>query len=45
MAGLRDKVNILKQLLATLTSTSGQLHRSPGFDEDLPSPPLLASIY
>jgi len=45
MAGLMDKVNILKQLLAALTSTSGQLHRSRGFDEDLPSSPPLASIY
>jgi len=45
MAGLRDKVNILKQLLATLISTSGQPRRSPGFDEDLPSSSPLASIH
>jgi len=45
MAGLRDKVNILKRLLATLTSTNGQPHRSSGFDEDLPSSPPLASIH
>jgi len=40
----RDKVNVLKQLLATLTVTYAPPCRHPGFDEDLFLSPLSASV-
>jgi hypothetical protein len=43
MVELKDKVNVFKQLLATLTGTCGQPHRPPGSSEDPPRPP--ASVH
>jgi len=47
MAGLKDKANILKQLLSTLTVICGLPRHPPGFDEDPPLPfsSLLASVH
>jgi hypothetical protein len=43
-AKLRDKVNVLKQLLATLTDTYAPPYRPPGFGEDLSLSLLSASV-
>lgn len=47
MAGLKDKANILKQLLSTLIDICGLPRHPSGFDKD-PPPPLssfLASVH
>jgi len=38
-------MNVVEQLLTTLTGTCAPPHRSPGFGEDLPLSPPLASMY
>ena len=38
-------MNVVKQLLATLTGTCAPPRRSPGFGEDLPLSPPLTSMY
>jgi len=45
MVDLRDIMNILKKLLATLTNAYGQPHHPPRSGEDSPSPPPLASFH
>jgi hypothetical protein len=38
-------MNVVEQLLATLTGTCAPPRRSPGFGEDLPLSPPLTSMY
>jgi hypothetical protein len=40
MVERRDKVNVLEQLLATLTGTCDQPHRPSSSSEDPPRPPV-----
>jgi hypothetical protein len=45
MTDLKDKVNFLEKLLATLIDTFGQSHHRLGFDEDLSAPSSLPFVH
>jgi len=45
MANWKDKINVFKQLLATLTSTYDQPHHPSSFNEDQPSLSPPASVH